>query len=347
MQNGLFMSPFFCQSKAWSPMNKTSVILVNLGTPKEPTPASIARFLRAFLSDPRVVEVPRLLWWFLLRLVIIPLRAKRVAHAYHEIWWEEGSPLRVISGRQVADLQEVLTDRYGEEAPVVAEAMTYGEPALDETIQRLEEKGIEKFLIIPMYPQYSGSTTGAIYDQVAQIIQQSRNVPDMSVIKSFHDDIGYIQSIAESIKAHWAEHGRNEKLLMSFHGIPQDYVDKGDPYSEHCRATAHAIASALELASSEWSMSFQSRFGPKKWLQPYTDDKLKQWLEEGIRSVDIVSPAFTADCLETLEELNMSYRELFIEQGGEKYHYIPCVNNAPLFINALAEITAKKLVLNQ
>jgi len=328
-------------------MNKTSVILVNLGTPKEPTPASIARFLRAFLSDPRVVEVPRLLWWFLLRLVIIPLRAKRVAHAYHEIWWEEGSPLRVISGRQVADLQEVLTDRYGEEAPVVAEAMTYGEPALDETIQRLEEKGIEKFLIIPMYPQYSGSTTGAIYDQVAQIIQQSRNVPDMSVIKSFHDDIGYIQSIAESIKAHWAEHGRNEKLLMSFHGIPQDYVDKGDPYSEHCRATAHAIASALELASSEWSMSFQSRFGPKKWLQPYTDDKLKQWLEEGIRSVDIVSPAFTADCLETLEELNMSYRELFIEQGGEKYHYIPCVNNAPLFINALAEITAKKLVLNQ
>ncbi|WP_297186839.1 ferrochelatase [uncultured Porticoccus sp.] len=328
-------------------MNKTSVILVNLGTPKEPTPASIARFLRAFLSDPRVVEVPRLLWWFLLRLVIIPLRAKRVAHAYHEIWWEEGSPLRVISGRQVADLQEVLTDRYGEEAPVVAEAMTYGEPALDETIQRLEEKGIEKFLIIPMYPQYSGSTTGAIYDQVAQIIQQSRNVPDMTVIKSFHDDIGYIQSIAESIKAHWAEHGRNEKLLMSFHGIPQDYVDKGDPYSEHCRATAHAIASALELASSEWSMSFQSRFGPKKWLQPYTDDKLKQWLEEGIRSVDIVSPAFTADCLETLEELNMGYRELFIEQGGEKYHYIPCVNNAPLFINALAEITAKKLVLNQ
>ena len=198
-----------------------------------------------------------------------------------------------------------------------------------------------------MYPQYSGSTTGAIYDQVAQIIQQSRNVPDMTVIKSFHDDIGYIQSIAESIKAHWAEHGRNEKLLMSFHGIPQDYVDKGDPYSEHCRATAHAIASALELASSEWSMSFQSRFGPKKWLQPYTDDKLKQWLEEGIRSVDIVSPAFTADCLETLEELNMGYRELFIEQGGEKYHYIPCVNNAPLFINALAEITAKKLVLNQ
>ena len=327
-------------------MSKTSVILVNLGTPDEPTPASIARFLRAFLSDPRVVEVPRLIWWFLLRLVIIPLRAKRVAHAYREIWWEDGSPLRVISGRQVSDLQKVLTDRYVEKAPVVAEAMTYGKPALDETIQRLEEKGVEKFLILPMYPQYSGSTSGAIYDQVAHIIRRSRNIPDMTVIKSFHDDIGYIQSIAETIKAYWAEHGRNEKLLMSFHGIPQDYVDKGDPYDKHCRATAHGIASALGLASSEWSMSYQSRFGPKKWLQPYTDDKLKQWINEGIKSVDIVSPAFTADCLETLEELNISYRELFFEQGGEKYHYIPCVNNTPLFIKALAEITAKKLLLD-
>jgi ferrochelatase len=240
----------------------------------------------------------------------------------------------------------VLTDRYVEKAPVVAEAMTYGKPALDETIQRLEEKGVEKFLILPMYPQYSGSTSGAIYDQVAHIIRRSRNIPDMTVIKSFHDDIGYIQSIAETIKAYWAEHGRNEKLLMSFHGIPQDYVDKGDPYDEHCRATAHGIASALGLASSEWSMSYQSRFGPKKWLQPYTDDKLKQWINEGIKSVDIVSPAFTADCLETLEELNISYRELFFEQGGEKYHYIPCVNNTPLFINALAEMTAKKLLLN-
>lgn len=328
-------------------MHKTSVILVNLGTPEEPTPAAIARFLTAFLSDVRVVEVPRLIWWFLLRLVIIPLRAKRVAHAYHEIWWEEGSPLRVVSGRQVAGLQNVLSERYGQDAPVVAEAMTYGKPSLKETISCLEEKGIEKFLIIPMYPQYSGSTTGAIYDQVASIIQESRNIPDMTVIKSFYDHAGYIQSIAEVIKNHWAENGRNEKLLMSFHGIPQDYVDKGDPYGEHCRATADAVAKALELGSSEWSMSFQSRFGPKKWLQPYTDDQLMAWLKAGVKSVDIVSPAFTADCLETLEELNMAYREIFLEQGGEKYHYIPCVNDTPSFIDALAEMTANKLTLNQ
>ncbi|WP_438952509.1 ferrochelatase [Porticoccus sp.] len=328
-------------------MHKTSVILVNLGTPEEPTPAAIARFLTAFLSDVRVVEVPRLIWWFLLRLVIIPLRAKRVAHAYHEIWWEEGSPLRVVSGRQVAGLQNVLSERYGQNAPVVAEAMTYGKPSLKETISCLEEKGIEKFLIIPMYPQYSGSTTGAIYDQVASIIQESRNIPDMTVIKSFYDHAGYIQSIAEVIKNHWAENGRNEKLLMSFHGIPQDYVDKGDPYGEHCRATADAVAKALGLGSSEWSMSFQSRFGPKKWLQPYTDDQLMAWLKAGVKSVDIVSPAFTADCLETLEELNMAYREIFLEQGGEKYHYIPCVNDTPSFIDALAEMTANKLTLNQ
>ncbi|WP_461481854.1 ferrochelatase [Porticoccus sp.] len=326
-------------------MKKKAVILVNLGTPEAPTSSAVAAFLKSFLSDPRVVEAPKVLWWFLLRLLIIPLRAKKVARAYQQIWWEEGSPLRVITERQVAGLQQQLSAEFADRAPLVTAAMTYGRPSLKETISTLLGQDIEQFLVLPMYPQYSGSTTGAIYDQLADLVKTARNVPDISVLKSFHDHPGYIDCLAASIRDSWQQHGRQEKLLMSFHGVPQEYVDKGDPYYQHCQETAQAVARRLELASDDWAMSFQSRFGPKKWLQPYTDMQLQTWAASGIRSVDIISPAFTADCLETLEELNSSYRESFITQGGAHYQYIPCLNSSETFIKTLSSLVAEKLFL--
>lgn len=324
-------------------MNKKAVIVVNLGTPETPTTGAVAKFLKQFLSDSRVVEAPKLLWWFLLRLVIIPLRAKKVAHSYGEIWLPEGSPLRVITGRQVTALQHQLDEDVGKGKTVVCEAMTYGEPSLSNTLQSLREKGVQEYVVLPMYPQYSGSTTGAIYDQLSAIIRQSRDVPDISVIKSFHDHTGYTDCLVQSILDSWEKNGRHEKLLMSFHGIPQEYVDKGDPYYQHCLGTAQAVAEKLALEKDQWAMSFQSRFGPKKWLQPYTDEQLKTWASNGVKSIDIISPAFTVDCLETLEELNISYRELFLSEGGEHYEYIPCLNDAPQFIKTLAALVKTKL----
>jgi len=326
-------------------MKKKAVILVNLGTPETATPSAVADFLKSFLSDRRVVEAPRILWWLLLRLVIIPLRAKKVAHSYREIWWDEGSPLRVITNRQVADLQSYLLGEYGSNAPVVTQAMTYGKPSLAETVLNLQAQDVEQFLVLPMYPQYSGSTTGAIYDQLADMVKSARNVPDITVLKSFHDDEGYIRCLADSIRACWQQHGRHEKLLMSFHGIPQEYVDKGDPYYQHCLETATSVARELCLSADDWVICFQSRFGPKQWLQPYTDKQLASWAAAGVKSVDIISPAFTVDCLETLEELNLSYRQLFIDQGGTDYQYIPCLNNSPAFIKTLSRMIAEKFPL--
>lgn len=323
-------------------MKKTAVILVNLGTPETPTARSVSQFLIPFLSDYRVVEALKLPWWFILRCIVIPLRAKKVAKAYQKIWWEEGSPLRVISERQVVALQSKMNEEYGDLAPRIVTSATYGNPSLKTTITELKTEGVEQFVVVPMYPQYSGSTTGAIYDQLADITRGERNVADITTIKSFYNDTGYIESLAESINTHWQEQGKNEKLLMSFHGIPQEYVDKGDPYYEHCKATAEALAEVLGLVSSDWAMGFQSRFGPKKWLQPYVDIQLNNWAKEGIKSVDIISPAFTADCLETLEELNISSRKSFLAAGGKKYAYIPCVNDSPLFIAALSNLVKQR-----
>ncbi len=322
-------------------MRKKAVILINLGTPKTATKADVSIFLKEFLSDSRVVEVPKIVWWFVLRCVVIPLRAKKVANAYQKIWWEEGSPLRVISERQAIALQQKINETFGDEAPLVVNAATYGSPSLKAVMADLEKKGIERFLVIPMYPQYSGSTTGAIYDQLSKIVHGARNVPDITVVKSFYDHRLYISALSESVKKHWQQQ-KGEKLLMSFHGIPQEYADKGDPYEIHCRSTAELLATELGLGSTEWAIGFQSRFGPKKWLQPYVDTQLRQWAKEGVKSVDIISPAFTADCLETLEELNIGYRELFIEAGGENYNYIPCVNDSPNFIDTLSDLVKSR-----
>lgn len=328
-------------------MKKTAIILVNLGTPETPTKEGVSAFLKNFLSDTRVVEAPKLIWWFVLRCIIIPLRAKKVASAYQKIWWDEGSPIRVISQQQVLALQQKIDNEYKdipkEHAPKVEMAVTYGFPSIKETIKKLEDGGYGKFVVIPMYPQYSGSTTGAIYDQLAELTKGVRNVPEVITVKEFYDHPKYISALTETVKAQWQQNQRSEKLLMSFHGIPQEYVDKGDPYHYQCTATAKALAVELGLKDDDWAIGFQSRFGPKKWLQPYIDNQLKNWVDSGISSVDIISPAFTADCLETLEELDIGYREFFMEKGGKKYNYIPCLNDSALFIESLFDLVKPHL----
>ena len=319
----------------------TAVILVNLGTPEEPTAKGVSRFLKKFLSDKRVVEAPALIWWFVLRLVVIPLRKKRVAHAYQSIWTDQGSPLRVISERQSQLLQEMLKQQQVDARVVTAE--TYGKISLADTVKELEHQGVERIVIIPMYPQYSGSTTGAIFDQLADLYKNSRNVPDLRVVKDFYDHPLYIEALANSVTRFWNQHGRNKMLLISFHGVPKSYVENGDPYYEQCQRTSALLANKLELDEQQWCMTFQSRFGPKEWLQPYTDETLKQLAQQPQASVDIVSPAFVADCLETLEELNVENRKFFLEAGGEKFGFIPCLNDEKIFIECLSHLIKSEI----
>ena len=325
-------------------MSKPSaVILVNLGTPEAPTKKAVGKFLKAFLSDKRVIEAPAWFWQPLLRCVILPIRSGKSAHAYQQIWWPEGSPLKVISERQVDRLQAVLKERMGDNAPKVAGACTYGSPSLADQVQQLAEKGIEHFVVIPMYPQYSATTTGAVLDQISLLMLSMRNVPEITPVKDFHQRPGYIGALARSIREYWQQYGRNQKLLMSFHGIPKEYADKGDPYPRQCQTTAELVAKALNLQEGDWAFSYQSRFGPKQWVLPYTEQTLKEWGENGIESVDVVSPAFAADCLETLEELNIANRDLFLQAGGKNYSYIPCLNDDMPFINVLADLVEDRL----
>jgi len=322
----------------------TAVVLVNLGTPAAPTRKAVGHFLTRFLSDPRVVAAPRWLWWPLLRGAIVPMRSRKAVRAYQKIWWPEGSPLKVISGQQVEALQTMLQNRFGETTPKVVMACTYASPSLSEQVERLVGDGINHFIVIPLYPQYSGTTTGAVWDQLSKLMLVVRDNPEFTTVKSFYQRRDYIEALAEGIRQHWQQHGRNQKLLMSFHGIPEDYVARGDPYAEHCKHTAHALAEKLQLDEEQWAYSYQSRFGPKQWLQPYTEQTLRNWAEKGIKNVDIVSPAFTADCLETLEEINIVNREIFLSAGGESYAYIPCLNNSEKFINVLANIVQERML---
>jgi ferrochelatase len=326
---------------------KSAVLLVNLGTPASPHKKDVARFLKQFLSDTRVIEAPRWLWQPLLRCVIVPLRAKKSAHAYQQIWSEQGSPLKVISQQQVSALQSTLQQQLGNDAPQVVEACTYGEPSIKTQTNMLVTAGVERIVVIPMYPQYSATTTAAVWDQLADAVKSLRNVPDLTLVRSFYQRQDYIEALAQSVREHWQTHGKKQKLLMSFHGIPQEYADKGDPYPAHCQSTAARLAQALALSDDQWLCSYQSRFGPKQWVQPYTEQTLTQWGKDGVESVDIMSPAFAADCLETLEELNIANRELFVESGGADYSYIPCLNERSDFINVLAAIVLERLGMPQ
>lgn len=324
------------------------LLLVNLGSPERPDAEAVSRFLRPFLSDQRVVEIPRLIWRPILNGIVIPRRAKRVAKKYESIWMEQGSPIRVFTERLAEGVQQHFSSNTDVASRIgavikVRHAMTYGSPAIADVLAEEQQAGVERFIVLPLYPQYSATTTAAVYDQVARYTLAARDIPDVHVIKYYFDQREYIQALAASVRAHWAQNGRPERLLMSFHGIPQRNVELGDPYQQHCLITAELLAEELDLESSDWGLGFQSRFGRAQWLKPYTDDVLKEWAKEGVKSVAVISPAFAVDCLETLEEISQEYRDLFLEQGGESFAYIPCLNDSSTHVKMLAHLTAHYL----
>lgn len=302
------------------------VLLVNLGTPEAPTPKAVRRYLAEFLWDKRVVDVPRPIWWLILHGIILRFRPGRVAKGYASVWTEQGSPLMAISKKQRQALEVALNNAFGKHIPVEL-AMTYGQPTMEQAGQALRKSGVTKMLVLPLFPQFSSSTTAAVYDRLAKGLKRCPHLPEIRWVNEYHVHPGYIRSLADSVREYWDAHGQGDRLLMSFHGIPQRYEKRGDPYPSQCRATATALAEELGLKEDQWLCAFQSRFGREEWVKPYTDYTLKAWAEEGVKRVDIISPAFSADCLETLEELDVENRHTFLEAGGEAYHYIPCLND--------------------
>lgn len=315
------------------------VVLVNLGSPAKPKASAVWQFLARFLSDRRVVELPRLVWLPLLYGVILPLRSHRVAKLYQSIWTTEGSPLLMTLRHQARALQAQCPDM------VVSYAVSYGEPSISQAVSQLRATGVETVVVLPLYPQYSGTTTGAVYDQVAKLMASSRYVPDIRVVRQYSDRPDYIAVLAHSIQQHWSAHGRSEKLLFSFHGIPRHCVGKGDPYELQCRQTAADVVAVLGLQPEQWQISFQSRFGKAEWLQPYTDAVLAALPRQGCRTVDVVCPSFSADCLETLEEIEQGSRRLFLSAGGQRFCLVPCLNNMPEHIRMMESIVRDRLVV--
>lgn len=312
---------------------RTGVLLVNLGTPDAPTAGAIRRYLREFLSDPRVVELPRVLWLPILYGFILPFRPRKLAHAYASVWDAQGSPLLKIARAQTEKLRTVL----GAEMPI-ALGMSYGNPSIASALAELDAQGAERILLIPLYPQYSGTTTASVLERVFRELSQRRKLPELHTINDYHDHPGYIEALAQSIREHWQQAGRTDHLLMSFHSIPQKYVDLGDPYDAQCKRTAALLAQALALESGKWSISFQSRLGTEPWLQPYTDKVLPDLAMQGIQSLDVICPGFSADCLETLEEVAIRYRKDFLAAGGKKFRYIPALNDSENHIGFLSAL---------
>lgn len=312
---------------------KTGILLANLGTPSAPTTSAVRRYLRQFLSDRRVVDVPRLLWWPLLRGVILPLRSGRVARLYQSIWMDEGSPLLVYSRRQEKALSEQLPD-----TPVVL-GMSYGEPSLKSAVDKLLAQGVNHIVVLPLYPQYSCSTVAAVWDALGRVFADYRSMPSLSLIRDYATEPAYIQALASSVRRSFAEHGEPDVLLLSYHGIPQRFADEGDDYPQRCRDTTRALLNILGLPPEKLMMSYQSRFGREPWLMPYTDETLKVLAEQGVKHIQVMCPGFSADCLETLEEMMVQNREVFIAAGGEKYEYIPALNDDPEHINMMITLT--------
>jgi protoporphyrin/coproporphyrin ferrochelatase len=320
---------------------RTAILFCNLGTPDAPTPAAVRRYLAEFLSDPRVVEIPRVVWLPLLYGVILPLRAAKSAAKYASIWTPEGSPLKFWTERQAKRLQGWLGER-GHRVRV-AYAMRYGQPSIASQLSALQAGGAGRILILSAYPQYSGTTTASVIDAVSAWSAQQRNVPELRFVNRYHDDRGYIEALAKRIERHWREHGKPEQLVMSFHGIPERSVKLGDPYRDECLATAHALAEWLKLGPADFTLTFQSRFGKARWLEPYTEPTLQAMAKRGVKRVDVVCPGFTSDCLETLEEIAQEARDAFLAAGGQEFRYIPCLNDETEWIGALGKIAERNL----
>lgn len=321
---------------------RVGVLLTNLGTPEAPEKSALRPYLKQFLSDPRVVEVPRLLWWLILNGIILNVRPAKSAAAYRTVWTEEGSPLLLHTQNQSRELGELLQQRFSGKV-LVDFAMRYGQPSVEKGLQGLIEKGARQLLVLPLYPQYSGPTTGSTFDAVAQDFCKRRWLPDFQFVNSYHDQPGYINAVADSIRAHWAEHGQADKLLFSYHGEPRRYLDEGDPYHCQCHKTTRLVAQALGLEEGQYLTAFQSRFGKEEWLKPYTDETLRELAAKGTRSVQVVCPGFSADCLETIEEIGEENRDYFLEAGGERYEYIACLNSSKAHIEFLAGLVEDRI----
>ena len=321
---------------------KTAIVLVNLGTPDAPTASAVRRYLKEFLWDPRVVEIPRAIWWLILNLVILPFRSSKSAAKYASIWSAEGSPLKVHTAKQAMLLRGALGER-GHKVTVVM-AMRYGSPSLPEVLAQLQGEHCDRVAILPAYPQYSGTTTASINDAVFAHYTTVRNVPELRVVRNYHDHPGYIKALRASVLAHWQANGRGDKLVMSFHGVPKRPLLLGDPYHCECHKTARLLAAELGLNEGQYLVTFQSRFGKAEWLQPYTAPTLQQLARDGIKRVDLICPGFTSDCLETLEEISIEARHDFLHAGGEQFSYIACLNENPAWIAGLADIAEQHLL---
>ncbi len=320
---------------------RLGVLLVNLGSPDAPTTKAVRRYLAQFLWDPRVIEMSRPLWWLILHGVILRLRPRKSAAMYKKIWTDEGSPLITISRQQAQKLEKKLQSKIRGNV-LVDVAMSYGSPSIRDALRGLRSAGARRFLIVPMYPQYSATTTASVFDAVTSELQTWRWLPDMRFINSYHDQPAYIDALAKSILNHWSARDRKpDMLVFSFHGIPKRYIENGDPYFCHCQKTARLVAEKLLLKDSKWKVTFQSRVGREEWLQPYTDNTMKQLAHQGVKTLDVVCPGFAADCLETLEEINMENREIFLSRGGTDFDYIPCLNASDININALSELVVQ------
>ncbi len=321
---------------------RAAVLLVNLGSPEAPTPRAVRRFLAEFLSDPRVVELPPWLWRPILHGVVLRVRPRRSARLYRSIWTPEGSPLLAIGRRQARGLAEALAARLGRPLPV-ALGMRYGRPSLAEALEGLRRQGLERLLVLPLYPQACGATTASTFDALARALAAWRRVPALRFVAGYHDHPGYLEALAASLRRHWAEHGRGERLLLSFHGMPERTRAAGDPYHRQCQETARLLAERLGLPPGSWQVAFQSRFGRGRWLEPATDRVLAAWGREGLGTVDVLCPGFAADCLETLEEIAVQGRETFRAAGGGELRYVPALNDRPEHLAFLAELAAKEL----
>jgi len=317
---------------------KLGILMVNLGTPDAPETPEVRRYLAQFLADPRIIELPRVLWRMILHGVILRVRPKKSAEAYKEVWSEtEGSPLLSISKKQKAALQNELSARYGSDV-VVSLGMRYGTPSVDEALTELEAQNVRRLLVVPMYPQYSGTTTASVFDEVSARLQRTRWLPELRFINQWSDDPNYIKVLANSVKRYWEEHGQNDLLVTSYHGIPKRYLLSGDPYHCLCHKTTRMLTEELGIPADKAMVVFQSRVGKEEWLRPYCDETMKTLASKGVTKIDVVSPAFAADCLETIEEIDGENREYFMENGGESYQYIPCLNDDAEHISYLADL---------
>jgi ferrochelatase len=320
----------------------TGVLIANLGTPDAPTTSALRRYLAQFLWDPRIVDMPRPLWWLILHGIILRIRPSRSAAAYRKVWTEDGSPLLSISNQQVEALKQALAQRLS--GPVVVElGMRYGNPSIESAMEKLRAANARRILVLPLYPQYSCSTTASTFDAIATVVKQWRWVPELRFVNQYAEETGYIEALVASIREAWNERQQPEKLLFSFHGTPKRFLTEGDPYYCQCHKTARLVAERLELNEGQWQLTFQSIFGREEWLKPYTIDNLRELGSNGVKSVDVICPGFSSDCLETLEEIGVENRDAYLKAGGETFHYIPALNDRADHIRALAGVIQKHL----